>query len=107
MNVIEAMNEIHTEGLDHWTIWFDECYPFLLYLSAKKKTYRKAFAITHAQENEQGTYLNVRINGLVITLIERSIFSNSPHQEVLNFLHNQFASESLSYFFLYPVIHAC
>ena len=35
--------------------------------------------------------------------LKRSIFSNSPLQEVLNFLHNLFASKSLSYFFLYPI----
>ena len=41
----------------------------------EKKTYRKAFAITHAQENEQRTNLKVRINELAITPVERSIFS--------------------------------
>ena len=41
----------------------------------------------------------------LITLIEKKAhFSNSPPQEVLNFLHNLFASKSLSHFSLYPVL---
>ena len=35
------------------------------------------------------------------------LFKNSPLQEVLNFLHNLSVSESLSHFFLYPVIYVC
>ena len=41
---------------------------FFSSLSINQKTYRKAFAVTLAQENEQGTNLKVRMNGLVMTL---------------------------------------
>ena len=73
----------------------DECFPWM-------KMYRKTFAITHAQENEQGTNLNVKISYRAHGKVGPT-FEYSPLQEVLNFLHNLFASESLSCFFLYPV----
>ena len=75
----------------------EECFPWM-------KMYRKTFAITHAQENEQGINLNVKISYRAHGKVGPS-FENSPLQEVLNFLHNLFASKSLSYFFLYPVNH--